>query len=74
MADKWLYMYATCKKVRQKGDIYTYNLATIDGGVVQEGPLTPFLTWAGEQGWELVTVGASDVYNGPLTLFFKRPA
>ena len=74
MADKWAYMWVSCKKTREKGDVYTYSIQTIDGAQVQEGPLTPFLAWAGEQGWEMVGVGASDVYNGPLTLFFKKPA
>ena len=70
--EKWTYMWATCKKIREKGDLYAYNLQTIDGQPVQEGPLTPFLAWAGDQGWEMVSVGASDIYNGPLTLFFKK--
>lgn len=72
MAETWTYMWVTCKKTRLKGDTYTYTLQTIDDQPVQEGPLTPFLAWAGQQGWELVGPGASDVYNGPLTLFFKQ--
>ena len=73
MAGTWTYMWATCKKTREKGDVYTYVVQAIDGNRVPDGPLTPFLAWAGQQGWEMVGVGASDVYNGPLTLFFKKP-